>query len=629
MDLAGHRCDGYTEISIRRAISRIGSGRAPFFLVSRDVRLKTSVGKVSIWPCFSLFTGDRQVGRFVGVLALVLACLSSALSTTSPVVLTSGLTAAPPKEFSSWKKWKREIDRTLNDLRRTSQVTVQHALLEHLSDLVRSPVKPRKRYLSEVEALLNKTPPGALFNSMITTLMERPSQGSVAILFRALGATRVVDYFDRELPHEQLENRARTIEVTLRDLGDRAYRKRLRGSKPKLSKKTQVMLQAALASSSERQVRGAAYLLGGWGRLEAAPALRAAIANTKEPWTRAILVENLGRTDVSGAEAEIMASASGSRLYERLAAIPLLGHVKTAAAQKKIESFLDDKLWYVRRAALIACRHRRDAIGMDFLLKRFPKETPRLRVEIFAALTDLTGGVMPPDPKEWAKWWSYARKDFNPAKPRAAGAKSGKTELVLDTLSYFGLEIHSDGLALLVDVSGSMVRRQVEFVSDPKKEKKIKGKASPFHVANEEIRGVLKQYPKGARFNLIAFNDRVLPFQKKLVKKSARSAQKALRFLKKLKPEGETNTYDALKLALTDVRVDTIVLVSDGEPTRGRRTETADILEAIARVNRFRGTVIHTVQIGEEQPFMRRLASGNGGSYKVLPLAAVPTEAPP
>lgn len=533
--------------------------------------------------------------------------------------------ASAPKEFSNWRAWKAEIDRSLKDLRRTSQITVQQALLRHVESLVRADVKPRKRYLRELETLLEKTPPGTLFNTIINTLLERPSQSTVKILFRALSATRVVDYLDRELPEEQLESRARTIEVRLRDLGDRAYRRRLGGVAPKLSRRAKALLRDALSSDREREVRSAAYLLGGWGIKEAAPVLREAFATSEESWTRAILVENLGRTDVSGAEAEIFAAALGSGPSERLAAIPLLGRVKTAEAQKMIETFLNDKKWFVRRAALLACRHRRDVTGMDFLLARFPKEIPRLRQDIYASLSDITGGVLPPDPAEWEKWWSYARKDFKAANVGVA-AKNGKTELVLDGLQYFGVEIHSDSLALLFDVSGSMGRSNVQFTSQDKKKG---GESNAFHAASEEIRSVLKRYTQGARFNLIAFGDEVIPFQRKVVKRTRGSVNKADRFLKKLKPGGETNTYGALELALADPNVDTIVLLSDGHPTRGRRVEPSDILEAVARINRFRGTVIHTVQIGEKQPFMRQLSQGNGGRYREISLAGAAAEPRP
>ena len=43
--------------------------------------------------------------------------------------------------------------------------------------------------------------------------------------------------------------------------------------------------------------------------------------------------------------------------------------------------------------------------------------------------------------------------------------------------------------------------------------------------------------------------------------------KKAKRFVEDLPVGGETNVYDALKLAFKDPDIDTIILLSDGSPT--------------------------------------------------------------
>jgi hypothetical protein len=78
---------------------------------------------------------------------------------------------------------------------------------------------------------------------------------------------------------------------------------------------------------------------------------------------------------------------------------------------------------------------------------------------------------------------------------------------------------------------------------------------------------------------------------------------------------GGTNLYDAVKRAFNDPDVDTIVVLSDGEPTAGAVTDPSAIREDVARWNKNRGIVIHTIAVGGQLRVLEWLAADSGGDH--------------
>jgi hypothetical protein len=67
--------------------------------------------------------------------------------------------------------------------------------------------------------------------------------------------------------------------------------------------------------------------------------------------------------------------------------------------------------------------------------------------------------------------------------------------------------------------------------------------------------------------------------------------------------------------------VDTLVLVTDGAPSEGKRKTRKAILAGVALLNRYRFVRIHTVEVGAANTssrwrgFLRDLAEATGGHY--------------
>ena len=117
---------------------------------------------------------------------------------------------------------------------------------------------------------------------------------------------------------------------------------------------------------------------------------------------------------------------------------------------------------------------------------------------------------------------------------------------------------------------------------------------------------------------MIFFSSGVRAWKGRLVQATARNLAQASGYVYGLQAEGMTNAYGALARALKDPHVDTIFLLSDGQPTAGRITDPHAIRAAVRKMNSFRRIVIHCIGIGgHDREFMKGLAEDNGGKYVV------------
>jgi len=61
--------------------------------------------------------------------------------------------------------------------------------------------------------------------------------------------------------------------------------------------------------------------------------------------------------------------------------------------------------------------------------------------------------------------------------------------------------------------------------------------------------------------------------------------------------------------------VDTVVLLTDGQPNCGKYWFPDDILAAVRRRNESRRIAVHCVSLGTDSDLLRRLAAENSGRY--------------
>jgi len=144
------------------------------------------------------------------------------------------------------------------------------------------------------------------------------------------------------------------------------------------------------------------------------------------------------------------------------------------------------------------------------------------------------------------------------------------------------------------------------------------GNARKVDILKRELERVLWMLPANTNVNIITFDANHRRWQDELQPLRGEGRTRAVNFARSINTGFGTNIFDSLELALQDRRVDTIFLLSDGQPTRGRITNPGQILQEIGRQNQARGATIHTIAFGAESDFLRQLAAQNGGVYRFV-----------
>lgn len=372
-------------------------------------------------------------------------------------------------------------------------------------------------------------------------------------------------------------------------------------------------LRAALGDRQPEVQRVAALALAALGDRESSPLL-SELLTSKEPLVRAAAIEGLGSLLGDDAVGSATAVVLGDRSAEpRIAASEILGRYPRPQSADHLARGLADGSWSLRVAASRALgeyRVDRDcARAAAGPLVRALGDEPRarVRVEMSEALFALTGIDFGPEPDRWRAWYGEAGATFEPPvrRPQRGAANPRATRGHL-----LDLELESEHVSFVLDFSHSMTD-PIRFGVDTTKRAELQ----------RSIEVVFGKLAAGAFVNLVPFGTEPRPYKPALFSATASAKQAALRFLEKMAPDGRTNIYDSLEIALADREADTVVLVTDGAPTEGKRRTRTAILAGVRQLNRYRLARVHAVEIGAQNTsprwkgFMKEIADATGGSY--------------
>jgi len=246
-----------------------------------------------------------------------------------------------------------------------------------------------------------------------------------------------------------------------------------------------------------------------------------------------------------------------------------------------------------------------------------------MEVELGELLTRVTGQPFRSDGKQWQRWWEAEGAGWKfPSESEIAALLRQRAEREERRVSrsfrgvpvdsrFFGLRIASLHVAFVVDVSGSMEEPLPGMTS---------GKGpTRMEVAKRELLVCLDALEAGTHFNILPFSGEASAWREEAVEASVQSFEEAREFLAGLGGLGGTNLFGGLELAFQDPAVDTIFLLSDGEPSTGRLTDPQEIREEVQGWLRARPVTIHTVSIGERFPLLEWIARDSGGQYRTYP----------
>lgn len=296
---------------------------------------------------------------------------------------------------------------------------------------------------------------------------------------------------------------------------------------------------------------------------------------------------------------------------------------------------LDDEHTGVLAAAIRGLARTRTPVTVDALVRLLGRPTAagRVRGDCLRALRGLTGEAFG-SPEEWRAWWATAREGWTPPSGDAPARPAGDDPGVHRTVTRLAAPADAGRT-----IYGGVESRAVLFVVDFSYSMHIKVLAgdgtSPTRLdyVKEALVGAIEgQLGDDHQFNIIGFSSEVRPWKRKLTKANAAGKRDAVRWVRALRPEGETNIHDALELAFQHPDVDTIYFLTDGMPNQGRTTITDEILGAVRGWNAGRNVRVCAIAFlaGDAAAFnvvenkdmqvrwLRALAEQNGGTFTLF-----------
>lgn len=291
----------------------------------------------------------------------------------------------------------------------------------------------------------------------------------------------------------------------------------------------------------------------------------------------------------------------------RMGAAVALAELRTEDALAGLYRMLADEDHLVQREALQQVGNLRRKETLPALIGRINGARGRMRVELLTVLRLITGEDHGSSYERWKRWWDAEGAAFEVPTYQTAYRAERERERRRknsDTVStFYGLQIVSNRVCFIMDISGSMEEQS--------------GDQRRIDAAKEQLLGALEKYPDKALFNVIFFASDAFSWSDDLVKMSKKTREESLEYVTRQKPGGGTAVFDALELAFEDRRIDTIYLLTDGDPSAGRITDPGRIREEVKRWNTTRHVAIHGIAIGKESPLLRNLAADSGGEYRM------------
>ncbi len=373
----------------------------------------------------------------------------------------------------------------------------------------------------------------------------------------------------------------------------------------------------------------------------------ARIADTAKKWKhgipfRVLALDTLAALGTPEAVAAIKAAAQDPAPVTRAVAMGSLALVPGASeeAVRAILGGLMDTDGSVRAAAFRALRkvrHREMVPALiDFLAS---EKDERLKVNALEFLVQITEKNMGLVVDDWRKWWEVTGPTFEFSTQVAERpVTAGKAQ----SLKYFGVEVSSKRVAFLIDASLSMDQEMDVYLRQEKKAEEGKTRAGGgggggpggeagggeksgprvrakrIDVLKREMVRVVSELPKDTLLNVITFAATYKPWQEALQSVEGGGREKVLTFVRGITMGIGTNVFDTLEFALKDRRVDTLFLLTDGEPRNGKYIDAPSILREVQALNRVRGATIHCIGFGEDSAFLKDLANQNGGVYRFV-----------
>ena len=421
---------------------------------------------------------------------------------------------------------------------------------------------------------------------------------TLAELLSTMGDDKVAARLERLVGRGQPRERRFALLATRRIVDEGLDRKRLAA----LGDDDPLVWSAALDVVADRRPEGA--------REE----LESQLARADDPARRVALIAALDRLhDVDPAwTARLLGWIGQGEREVRNRALGLYAARAGSEALPALASALSHEDWSTRLTALEGLERLRTRAAVGAIVARVQEESGQVLARFAESLWRLTGKPFRARASAWREWWAAEGESFEPIAPsELARLEEERRERDLRQVtrtSFFGLRIVSRRVVFVVDVSGSMLEPLRGPFAEAAGEVRLE-------VAQRELARAIGALEPGTLFNVIPFSDGVAPWLKSADASREEGREGVLAFVSRLGARGGTNLYGALRVAFADPDADTVVVLSDGEPSTGEVIDPGAIREHVRRWNADRHIVIDCVAIGGSLRVLEWLARDSGGTY--------------
>ena len=371
--------------------------------------------------------------------------------------------------------------------------------------------------------------------------------------------------------------------------------------------------------------------LGSFRNPAAVDRVAAGARNERHPLIRQMYLEGLGAIGDPGRVPVLLevlgnfdsrVRALGARALGRYPPRPeILEALATAAAT--------DKSWAVRWAACEGVARGPLDRAVPVLVEAVAREEGEVALRVDSLLRSLVGVTFEGNAKAWAGWWEEHGREVTggtwvpPEDPRRTGT-------VKETAtSFFRIPVESRNLLLVLDYSSSMEEEMV--LADSRADavrRELDLPETRLGFARAEAIHAIRGLPDGARFNVLIYHDKASRFADRAQVVSSASRRRAEKWLLAQKTGYLTNIWGGLLSAFGDPfgpggnsrfddLPDTLVFLTDGEPTNGRFRDAPSLGNLVGLWNSAGRATLHTVGLGEghDAELLALLARSTGGFY--------------
>jgi len=328
------------------------------------------------------------------------------------------------------------------------------------------------------------------------------------------------------------------------------------------------------------------------------------LSGDKDPYLRAAALESCARLDPAAFLPAYHAGLKDKDAGVRCALLGVVRSLDPDGAEGAAIAALKDADWRPRLQAVEILGEIHSAVAVQALIGALDDARPVVQAGALRILQELSGEKHTKK-AAWEAWWKEKGEAFDPSRGRGQrAADSDETRGV----SFNGIVFESDHTAFLIDISKDMTGTLNSQ------------KCTKAEAAARELEATFARLQGRLAFSLFVYAREITPFSKKgPVDLTAKTQEKALAFVRSQRLQDSKNIWQALETVLQDPTIDTVFLLSSGEPEIGLYVHWNRITWHLREINRFRKVVVHAIAYSDSKWYrdqLEKIAEATGGEFR-------------